>query len=201
MRNAYALLGLTFLIVFGAAYILFDRAYAPVVDESLTDNTNTTMSLTLTSSAFGHNETIPPQYTCDGVNAPPPLMVSGVPEEAAALVLVMDDPDIPTEIKEAQGIEKFDHYVVYNIPPDVTDLSTGVMAGTPGLNSRGDDSYMGPCPPADYEPTEHRYVFRLYAIKEELMFENTPTLDEVEAAAKEHVIEQAELIGKYERQQ
>jgi len=200
MRNAYTLLGLAFIIVFVAAYILFDRAYAPVVDETLLDNT-VTMSLTLTSSAFGHNETIPPQYTCDGVNTPPPLSVSGVPEEAAALVLVMDDPDIPNEIKEAQGIQKYNHYVVYNIPPDATDLSTGVMEGTPGLNSRGDDSYMGPCPPAEYEPTEHRYVFRLYAVNEELTFETTPTLDEVEAAAKEHMIDQTELIGRYERQQ
>ena len=33
MRTAYALLGLTFLIIFAAAYLVIERAHAPTVPE------------------------------------------------------------------------------------------------------------------------------------------------------------------------
>lgn len=38
MRTAYALLGLTFLIVFGLAYLIFERVYAPA-DAEFVDRT------------------------------------------------------------------------------------------------------------------------------------------------------------------
>ncbi|MDP2909484.1 MAG: YbhB/YbcL family Raf kinase inhibitor-like protein, partial [bacterium] len=47
----------------------------------------------ITSSAFEHNEMIPPKYTCDGDNISPPLSFSRVPKKAKSLVLIVDDPD------------------------------------------------------------------------------------------------------------
>lgn len=201
MGKAYALLGLAFTVVFGGAYLLLDQAFAPTIEEEVLSDTNQTapMSLTLASSAFAHNEIIPSQYTCDGENTLPPLSIDNVPEGTGSLVLVMDDPDIPKEIKAANNIEKFNHFAVYNIPPDTTTLTADSIPGTQALNTRGEEGYVGPCPPPEYEPKEHRYIFRLYAIEGELSFETTPTLDEVEAAAKEQVLEQAELIGRYQR--
>ena len=193
MRNAYALLGLAFLIVFGGAYLLFDKAYAP----SLNDERN--MSLTLTSSAFKAGETIPSEYTCDAGNINPPLTISGVPEGTQSLVLVMDDPDIPQAVKDARGIEKFDHWAVYNLPADTTEIEAGAAFGSAGQNGRGEPTYTGPCPPPEYDPTEHRYIFRLYALPGSLNFIQTPTLDEIEEAAKGSAIESAELIGVYDR--
>lgn len=35
MRTAYALLGLTFLIIFAAAYLVIERAHAPTHDEDV----------------------------------------------------------------------------------------------------------------------------------------------------------------------
>jgi len=201
MRNAYALLGLSFLIVFVGAYFVIQRAYAPTPEDMSvpleeTPNTETTtMSLTLTSPAFNDNDLIPSKYTCDGGNINPELRIENVPEGTASLVLVMDDPDIPDSVKESMGIEKFDHWVLYNISPETETIAEGVTSGSEGLNTRGDAGYTGPCPP----DREHRYIFRLYALGGSLNFIKAPTLDEVETAAKGSAIGSATLIGRYER--
>ena len=197
MRNAYALLGLSFLLVFGGAYVLFEKGKEPAKEEL--ENNEIVMSLTLTSSVFEHNKMIPPKYTCDGENTNPPLTITGIPEGTESLVLVMDDPDIPTEVKESMGIEKFNHWTVYNLPADTSAIAEGDEIGTTGLNSREGSVYTGPCPPTQYEPTTHRYIFRLYALTGSLNFIKAPTLDEVEAAAQGSAIEKAELIGLYTR--
>lgn len=200
MQKAYALLGVAFIIVFGSAYVLFERAYAPTTDdESIVHSEAESMTLTLTSPEFTHNTSIPSRYTCDGENILPPLVIEGVPEGTGSLVLVMDDPDVPDEIKAARGITKFDHVAIYNIPVDTELIDADAMPGTGALNGRGETGYVGPCPPSEYEPTEHRYIFRLYAIEGTLNFIKAPTLDELEAAAKGRAIESAELIGRYER--
>lgn len=195
MRNAYALLGLAFLVVFGGAFLIFQRAHAPGEGES----NSFVMSLTLTSPVFDNNGFIPEKYTCDGDNVNPPLYISGVPEGTVSLVLVMDDPDIPQEFKNTRGIEKFDHWSLYNLPPDTAEINYETLEVSHGLNGRGADSYTGPCPPPEYEPTTHRYIFRLYALSGNLNFIKTPTLDEIETAAKGIEIESAELIGLYDR--
>ena len=51
------------------------------------------MDLTITSSAFAHNDAIPRLYTCQGRDISPPLAWSGVPAAARSLVLIVDDPD------------------------------------------------------------------------------------------------------------
>lgn len=209
MRHAYALLGLAFIIVFGGAYFLFHQSaeaptHTPDVEESIKETNN--MSLTLTSSAFSNGEMIPTQYTCDGDNVSPPLSISNIPEGTISLVLVMDDPDIPQEIKEARGIEKFNHWAIYNLDPNNSQIPAGesvslssYLPGLSGLNSAGSAEYTGPCPPTEYEPTTHRYIFRLYALSGQLNFIKAPTLDEVETAAKGMMIEKAELTGLYSR--
>lgn len=203
MRNAYALLGLAFIIVFGSAYLLYEYAYAPTMTDTdvthLPANNNTTMALTLTSPVFADGQSIPVKYTCDGDNTNPPLKISGVPEGTESLVLVMDDPDIPEEVKSSQGIDSFDHWVVYNIPADTTEIEEGAQVGTPGLNSTDAAAYTGPCPPPQHEPTEHRYIFRLYAVSGSLNFIKAPTLRDVEEAAKGMMLEKAELTGVYDR--
>jgi hypothetical protein len=204
MRNAYALLGVLFLIVFAGAYIAVEKANAPSdnmdVDPTSSYYESDTIEpsmLTLTSPVFEEDGVIPEKFTCDGDNINPELRISGVPEDAETLVLVMDDPDIPESAKESMGIEKFDHWVLYNIPANVEKIPEGASLGTPGVNSSGTEGYRGPCPP----DREHRYVFRLYAISGQLNFIKTPTLDEVEKAAQGNVIQSATLIGRYDRSQ
>ncbi len=148
----------------------------------------------LTSNAFANNETIPTKYACDGDNISPALKISGVPEEAKSLVLIMDDPDVPKELKP-DGV--FDHWVLFNISPDTTQIHEGGSAGTAGANSRQQNAYTGPCPPKQYEPSEHRYIFTLYAIGKELPLKTGTDKAQVLAAIEGHVIAQTQLIGHY----
>ncbi|MCA9363774.1 YbhB/YbcL family Raf kinase inhibitor-like protein [Candidatus Kaiserbacteria bacterium] len=196
MRNAYALLGAIFLLVFAGAYVAFDRAHAPTTEGDLPD-TNTHTIMTLTSPAFEEGGIIPSKYTCDGDNVNPELHVAGVPEGAASLVLVMDDPDIPDAVKERLGTEKFDHWVLYNIPADTSVIAENTSVGNEGLTSRGETGYVGSCPPDG----EHRYIFRLYALSGTLNFLVAPTLDEVETAAASMALESTTLTGRYSRVQ
>jgi hypothetical protein len=150
----------------------------------------------LSSSAFENGALMPSPYTCDGANVSPPLSISGVPSEATSLVLVMDDPDVPKELKP-DGV--FDHWVMYGIDPKTTEIPEGALTGALGLNGAGEPKYTGPCPPPQYEPSEHRYFFRLYAVDMTLNFIKAPTKAEVLMATEGRVIAAAELMGRYKR--
>lgn len=195
MRYAYAVLGVGIITVVSAFYLVSDTD----VPQNETMNASENV-LTLASPAFEHNGTIPAQYTCDGertVN--PPLTISNVPEGTRSLVLIMDDPDIPQQFKDERGIDSFDHWVVYGIPPETVSIGEGVVVGTLGLNGSGKEEYTGPCPPPEYEPTEHRYVFTVYALSGSLQFVQAPTKAEVKAALNGMVLGSATLLGKYDR--
>jgi len=112
------------------------------------------------------------------------------------MVLVMEDPDVPKNLRP-DGL--FVHWVLHAMPPDTKEIPENSWAGDTGLNGAGRDSYTGPCPPPQYEPREHRYFFRLYALDNTPIFDTTPTRDEVLAAIDGHVIESAELMGRYQR--
>ena len=147
----------------------------------------------LTSPAFVQNGLIPTEYTCDGGNMNPPLIFENVPKEAASLVLIMDDPDVPKEIRPS-GI--FDHWVVFNIPSDTRGVAAdSILPGTNGMNSAGTATYVGPCPPGG----EHRYVFKLYALDTLLELPQGALKTQIEDAMECHVIDEAELIGRYVR--
>lgn len=153
------------------------------------------MSLSLSSSAFAHRGEIPDAHTCDGANAPPPLQWSGAPAGARSLALIVDDPDAPDP---KAPTHTHDHWLLYDIPPSVAGLSSG--QATPsgareGLNSWKRRGYGGPCPPVG----RHRYFFKLYALDAMLGDLGTPTKKDLEQAMQGHVLEQAELVGTYER--
>lgn len=153
------------------------------------------MLVKLTSTAFEHNGLIPATYTCDGENKNPPLRIDNVPSAAVTLVLIMDDPDVPRYIRP-DGV--WDHWIVYNISPNTAEIFEGQEPkGTPGNNTSGVTGYHGPCPP-DHQ---HRYIFKLYALDTTLDLEEGSSKQEVERTMEEHILDQAELIGLYERNQ
>ncbi len=154
------------------------------------------MAMKLTSPAFGHGEKIPGRYTCDGENISPPLQIENVPLNSQCFVLFMDDPDIPDFVKQKYNIQMWDHWVIFNILPTTKEIQEGQNpVGKLGKNTRGNNSYGGPCPP----DREHRYFFKLYALDTTLNLPEGSTKKEVEEAMQGHIIEEAVLMGKYER--
>ncbi len=154
------------------------------------------MSLQIRSPAFEPHGTIPRRYTCDGEDLAPPLEWSGVPANTRSLVLIVDDPDAPDP---AAPRMVWVHWVLYNLPAETRGLPEGGLPLPPGtregLNNWDRTGYGGPCPPVG----RHRYFFRLYALDTLLPDLGTPTRAEVEAAMAGHVLEQAELVGLYQR--
>jgi len=147
----------------------------------------------LTSTAFRQGERIPSIYTCDGDNVNPPLEITGVPHEAQSLVLIMDDPDVPKKLRK-DGM--WDHWVVFDIPPDTRTIEeNSEPGGTPGIGTNGKTGYFGPCPP----DREHRYFFKVFALDTRLDLPAKSTKAQVEQAMTGHVLFHAELMGTYER--
>lgn len=158
---------------------------------------NVTIAMEIASTAFLHDGNIPSKYTCDAA-APvsPPLLFSGAPEGTVSLAIIMEDPDVPTAVLPS-GV--FDHWVMFNIDPATTTLEEGKTVGVVGANGRGARSYAPPCPPPQYTPSEHRYFFRLYALDTMLDLPAGATKAQVLAAMDGHILETAELVGRYDR--
>ncbi|MFA6603283.1 MAG: YbhB/YbcL family Raf kinase inhibitor-like protein [Patescibacteria group bacterium] len=145
----------------------------------------------ITSPQFEQDGAIPARYTCDGENINPPLRVSGVPEEARTLALIVDDPDA------AAGA--WTHWTVWNIPAaDIVEIGEKSVPGgaVEGLTDFGRAGYGGPCPPSG----EHRYFFQAYALDAELELTAAAGVKELEAAMRDHILDKAGLIGVYRRQ-
>jgi Raf kinase inhibitor-like YbhB/YbcL family protein len=156
------------------------------------------MSLTLVSGDFRPGAGIPEIHTCDGANLSPSLSWSDVPPGTRSLALVVDDPDAPDP---AAPTIRWVHWVLYNIPPQASQLATGIresalQPGTEaGLNDWKNTHYGGPCPPTG----RHRYIHTLYALDTVLPDLRHPTRLQLERAMQGHVLEQVSLVGTYQR--
>lgn len=172
-----------------------DTVYNASTTASMTNNT-----LTLTSPAFEEMGSIPAKYTCDGEQVNPPLSISGVPAGVKSLVLIMDDPDVPKQLKP-DGV--FDHWILFNLPAgrQAFRIEEGKVpdGAVVGANGAGKNEYTGPCPPRQYEPSTHRYFFKLYALDAALPLAAGAAKTHVEEAMKGHIRAQAQLIGRYQR--
>jgi Raf kinase inhibitor-like YbhB/YbcL family protein len=146
-------------------------------------------TITVTSTAFGEGEVIPQRYTCDGDEVSPPLAWSGVPDGAAALALVVDDPDAPSGT--------FTHWVVLDIPVGTTSSDeSGVPAGgVQATSSAGDAVYAGPCPPGG----THHYRFTVVALDAETGLGDGASLDDALEAVDEHAVARGTLTATYTR--
>ncbi len=150
-------------------------------------------SMNISSPAFDDHGEIPTKYTCDGNDTIPPLAFDGVPSGAKTLALVIDDPDVPKEVNP-KGY--WDHWVVWNLPADASGVDEGIEpGGVTGKNGWGKNQYGGPCPP----DRRHRYFFKLYALDTSLDLPSSAGKKDLEQAMQGHVIEQAELVGTYDR--
>ena len=152
------------------------------------------MELDIRSSAFEEGKLIPKKYTCDGEDVSPPLSWTQPPKETKSMVLICDDPDAP--------MGTWVHWVLFGLSPDTLELPEGVISDKEvlggakhGLNDFRKYGYGGPCPPGG----THRYFFKLYAVDTQIDLNAGATKKEVLNAIKGHILEEAQLMGRYSR--
>ena len=149
------------------------------------------------SPAFADGGPIPRAHTCDGADLSPPLFWHDAPADTKSFAMVVDDPDAPAGT--------WVHWVVYGLPPAVTNLQSGLPAeaeitrpfsAKQGTNDFGRLGYGGPCPPPG---PAHRYYFRLYALDTDIKLPPGATKAILLNSIKGHVLDEAEMVGMYGR--
>ena len=141
-------------------------------------------ALEITSPSFKSDDYIPVKFSCEGENISPALSIKNIPSDAASLAIIVEDPDAPNGT--------FIHWVAWNIEPseNITEKSN---LGVQGKNTKGNDGYMGPCPP---EGTHH-YHFKIYALDAKMSLPHGNTKEQLLKAMKDHIIASGELVGLY----
>jgi Raf kinase inhibitor-like YbhB/YbcL family protein len=152
-------------------------------------------SIKVRSGAFTDGGQIPAEYGREGENLSPQLSWDSA-RDVKSWILIMDDPDAPNGT--------FTHWVLYNLPGDITSLPPGA-SGTKdqlhgaleGKNSRDEIGYVGPYPPSG----THRYFFKLYGLDSTLNLNEGAIKEEVLAEIDKHKkIVQGELMGTYAKE-
>ena len=146
-----------------------------------------TKDMNLTSPHWQPNQTIPAQFTCEGEDISPALIWSDIPNDTKSFVLIVRDPDAPSQ--------EWIHWLVKDIPTAVTSVEDNSVpaGGVEVMNDFGRTGWGGPCPPNG----EHRYYFELYALDVPTITGNS--LTEVETAMDGHILAKGELLGLFKR--
>lgn len=146
----------------------------------------TLASITVTSPAFTAGGRIPVDYTCDGKDVMPELVLSAPPENTRSLAIVIDDPDAPSG--------RFVHMVAFDLPPDLHRLAGPELpeGARFALNDAEAARYTGPCPP---KGEAHRYRFRAVALNTRLDLPEGAPYAQVDDAMDGHVIGEGVLTG------
>ena len=152
MKMLYSLLA----IFFGISIVVLSCAVIKRVHTG--EEKKMVATLSLKSSLFEEGGKLPKQVTCDGANVSPQLSWGNVPEGTQTFAIICDDPDAPGKT--------WVHWVLFNLPPSVTNLNEGVPkspllvnGGKQGKTDFGDIGYGGACPPRGH--SIHRYFFKI----------------------------------------
>jgi hypothetical protein len=164
------------------------------------ENGDSTMSgtFTFTTPAFDDGGIVPEEHTCSGADISPGLSIDGTPDDAAALAIVVDDPDAPGDV--------FTHWLLWNLPPDTTAIAENVpttktlddLAGArQGTNDFGEVGYRGPCPPTSHGA--HTYRFKLFALEDALDVDPGAKAGSVTGAIDDRRVAKAQFTGEFDR--
>jgi Raf kinase inhibitor-like YbhB/YbcL family protein len=169
----------------------------------------------LTSTTFTDHSTLPlitiDNIVQNGLNActadgamggdqSPQLQWSHAPHDTRSFVVVLYD-----------TTAAFTHWGMYNIPAGTRrlPLNAGVANSASGSqvnNDFGDPHYDGPCPPPNFPPNVHDYVFTVYALDTALKLSssanfpaNAETLYHalIQAGRDGHILDSASLTGLF----
>ena len=152
------------------------------------------------STAFTNGGVIPQAHSCDGNGSSPPFSWSGIPENAAAVAVVIEDGDSPTSAPMV-------HLVAWGFAGKDGAVATGgcnrnskTHGGKPfslGRNGMYALGYTPPDPPPGHGP--HHYLIQVYALNQTLEFSSAPGLKQLARSMKGLVIAKGALEGIYER--
>jgi Raf kinase inhibitor-like YbhB/YbcL family protein len=121
-------------------------------------------SFTVTSADVSDGAPLKDDQVAHLGNTSPQLSWEGAPEGTRSFTVTCFDPDAPTP-------SGFWHWVLVDLPADVTSLDAGAASGDlPGRafhvrNDGGKAGFMGAAPPPGDQV--HRYFFVVHAVKEE----------------------------------
>ncbi len=147
--------------------------------------------LAISSPAFSHGGSIPAEHATDGEDVSPELVFSDIPAGTVELAVLCHDPDAPLT-------NGFTHWVAWGIPPDTDGIPRGGGGSfTEGTNDFGNAGYGGPAPPPGHG--RHHYFFHLYALSSAVDLSPGATGAELLAHIDDAIIEQARIVGTYER--
>lgn len=143
----------------------------------------------LLSTSFENNGMIPEVYSCKGTNISPELHWTETPAKVKSFALLMDDPDAP--------VGDWVHWILTNIAPTTNQIveNSKPAEAIGGQNSWKKNNYGGPCPPSG----THRYFFKLYALDIMLDPKKSYSKSELLSVIKNHVLAEAQLIGKFKK--
>jgi len=156
---------------------------------------HTVTGFQLTTTAFEADGAIPSKYSCSGGNVSPALAWTEPPAGTQSFALIVDDPD-------ASAATPAVHWLIYAIPASARSLPEGIATkpnlpdkSKQGKNSAGKVGYRGPCP----DPGKvHHYFFKLYALDYVPSLKAKGNIGDLETAVKDHVLDTAELIGRFQ---
>ena len=143
----------------------------------------------LTSSDFKDNGTIPTEFTCAGAGSSPVLRWSAPPPGTKQLALLVFDPDA--------GSDGFVHYLVWGIAPNLRSAQRDrYPGGIPGMNGRGSEGWVPPCPPPG---GPHHYQFTLFALDHAPEIAPTANVRQFLDGIEGSVIAEGHLTGLFGR--
>ena len=102
----------------------------------------------------------------------------------------MDDPDAMGAVGKV-----WVHWVLWNIEPTTTEIKeNSIPSGSiEGKTDFGEIGYGGPAPP----DKEHTYIFKLYALDNNLTLKEGASKSDLENSMKNHILAETKLEGKY----
>lgn len=152
--------------------------------------------LKMTSPSFADGGWIPDCHAGYGEDQSPEFHIEGIDEKAKTMVMTLDDLGHPLE-------PGYNHWIAWNIAP-TERIPGGIAKGSVVENpihieqgiAYGKHCYRGPKPPFNWN---HEYVFTLYTLDCTLAASERSRKEDILQLAQSHILQKAELRGRYQR--